>query len=270
MNQNQARIAAAASNLLGNKQSEANHRDLVPLAHALVNANGNVMIDASSIDNITQAAFLAAFTRNGVQALTDGATIAYSVTTKRNATVTLAGNRTLSAITNAVAGDRGSLVITQDGTGTRTLAYAAGWNFPFGAPELSTAAAAKDTLDWWTPDGAAFYAVLRPVSATNRNGVQALTDAATIAYNCALGLSGTVTIADNRILGLPSNALANDRGTVRVTQDGTGSRLLTYASGWKFPGGAPSASTAAGAIDDINWWTKDGLTFDGQMSKAYA
>lgn len=56
--------------------------------------------------------------------LTDGATVTWDMTLGSNAKVTIGGNRTL-AITNAVAGDYGTLVIIQSGS-TRTLALPAG------------------------------------------------------------------------------------------------------------------------------------------------
>lgn len=56
------------------------------------------------------------------QALADGATITWDMDSGANANVTLAGNRTL-AITNVEAGDYGTIAITQDGTGSRTITF---------------------------------------------------------------------------------------------------------------------------------------------------
>lgn len=79
--------------------------------------------------------------------LTDVATIETDMSTGLNFSVTLAGNRTLDNPTNAKAGQSGCIAITQDATGSRTLAYAANWKFAGGsAPTLSTAASAEDLL----------------------------------------------------------------------------------------------------------------------------
>lgn len=61
------------------------------------------------------------------ETLADGATVTWAFGGKesRNAKVTLAGNRTL-AITGATNGATGTIFITQDGTGSRTLALPAG------------------------------------------------------------------------------------------------------------------------------------------------
>lgn len=80
-------------------------------------------------------------------ALTDAATIALDMSTFVNASVTLGGNRTLGNPSNTQAGRSGCLFITQDGTGSRTLAYSSNWKFSGGtAPILTTAPAATDML----------------------------------------------------------------------------------------------------------------------------
>ena len=82
-------------------------------------------------------------------ALTDAATIAVdmSVTGGNNFSVTLAGNRTLGNPTGLTAGQSGIIYVTQDATGSRTLAYSSYWKFPGGtAPTLTTTASAVDAL----------------------------------------------------------------------------------------------------------------------------
>lgn len=79
--------------------------------------------------------------------LTDAATIAVDMATFVNATVTLGGNRTLGSPSNEKVGQSGMIVIVQDGTGSRTLAYGSEWKFAGGvAPILSTAAGSVDVL----------------------------------------------------------------------------------------------------------------------------
>jgi hypothetical protein len=85
--------------------------------------------------------------RGAITALTDGATITADFALANNFSVTLGGNRTLANPTNQTAGASGCIWITQDGTGSRTLAYGSNWDFSGGtAPTLSTAAAAVDCL----------------------------------------------------------------------------------------------------------------------------
>jgi hypothetical protein len=85
--------------------------------------------------------------RGAITALTDGTTITPDFAVANNFSVTLGGNRTLANPTNLTAGASGCIWITQDGTGSRTLAYGSQWDFTGGtAPTLTTTAAAVDCL----------------------------------------------------------------------------------------------------------------------------
>jgi len=80
----------------------------------------------------------------------------------------------------------------------------------------------------------------------------ALTDAATIATDASASNVFTVTLGGNRTLGAPTNLGAGGTYLWIITQDGTGSRTLSYNSVFKFPGGtAPTLTTAANAVDAL-------------------
>lgn len=84
----------------------------------------------------------------GVVALTDASTIAVNAGAGSDFRVTLGGNRTLGAPTNPVDGQKIVFQVTQDGTGSRTLAYNAAYEFGTGlaSPTLSTGAGLTDLL----------------------------------------------------------------------------------------------------------------------------
>lgn len=83
----------------------------------------------------------------GEETLTDGATIDWNLQTQQVSKVTLAGNRTLNAPTNQQAGAFYSLLIVQDGTGSRTLSFNSTYKFTAAtAPTLTTTASAKDLI----------------------------------------------------------------------------------------------------------------------------
>ncbi len=89
--------------------------------------------------------------RGQVHTLTDGATINIDFSFANNYRITLGGNRTVASPTNFSAGQSGSIFITQDSTGSRTLSWNTSWNFPGGvAPVLSTTAGAVDRIDYVT------------------------------------------------------------------------------------------------------------------------
>lgn len=102
--------------------------------------------------------------------------------------------------------------------------------------------------------------------------VVTLTDASTIAVNAALSGNFRVTLAANRTLGNPTNLVSGMVFNIRIKQDATGGRTLSYGSKYKFPGGtAPLLSTAANAIDFMSC-QYDGTddTIFAVLNKAFA
>ena len=83
--------------------------------------------------------------------LTDAANIAWDVNAGQKAKVTIAGARTMNAVTNAVEGTTYFLWIIQDGAGSRTMAWTTTGTGSFdfgaaGAPTLTTTANRADLL----------------------------------------------------------------------------------------------------------------------------
>lgn len=80
-------------------------------------------------------------------ALTDGASIAWDMSTGFDFLVTLGGNRAMANPTNTKVGQKGRLIIQQDATGSRIVTWGTSFEFANGtAPTLSTTASAKDYL----------------------------------------------------------------------------------------------------------------------------
>jgi hypothetical protein len=95
--------------------------------------------------------------------LTDGATITMNLAQTNNFIVRLGGARVLANATNIIPGQSGSLVVQQDGTGGRTLAFGTGWRFPGNtAPTLTTTANAVDLIVYtaWSTSNVIAQAVL--------------------------------------------------------------------------------------------------------------
>jgi len=98
---------------------------------------------------------------NPISTLTDAASITSDFAKGNNFLVTIGGNRTLAAPSNAVAGQSGSIYIIQDGTGSRTLAYNAAWQFVSAAvPTLSTGTTDVDMLVYMARSATTIDAVL--------------------------------------------------------------------------------------------------------------
>lgn len=92
--------------------------------------------------------------------------------------------------------------------------------------------------------------VTQTFTAGQRGSVTALTDAATITLNFDDSNYFSVTLGGNRVLDNPSNAVAGQSGAIFITQDGTGSRTLTYSGNWSFASGnAPVLSLDPNSVD---------------------
>jgi|GEM_PF-5558337 len=86
-----------------------------------------------------------------------------------------------------------------------------------------------------------------------------LTDAATVLWDLSTGIDFTLTLGGNRTLGNPTGKTLGKKGRLRLVQDATGGRTLSFHSQFKFANGAaPALSTAPGAVDilyyDIQYW----------------
>lgn len=89
------------------------------------------------------------------QVLTDGPTVSWNMASGFNAVVTLGGNRTIAAPTNAKEGFAYALEIIQDATGGRVPSFNAAFDFAgAGTPTLSSAAGKRDILFLYCYDAA--------------------------------------------------------------------------------------------------------------------
>ena len=105
--------------------------------------------DGTELVNFNDGAY-SSFTSAAVNpeaTLTDGATVTWNALTQPVCKVTLAGNRTLSSATGGVTGQFISILVIQDGTGSRTLTWNAVFEFDSDtAPTLTTTASLGDVF----------------------------------------------------------------------------------------------------------------------------
>ena len=98
-------------------------------------ASGGVSLTGGAAANIT--------------ALTSATTITIDMALSCHHSVTLAHNATFAAPSNQAVGQSGSIIITQDGTGSRTGQFNTAFKFTGGSsPTLSTAAGSVDRIDY--------------------------------------------------------------------------------------------------------------------------
>lgn len=100
---------------------------------------------------------------------TYGSTTNFDLSQSNNYQVTLAGNPTLT-LSNVTAGQRFTLNLIQDGTGSRTVTWFGGITWAGGsAPTLQTAPGAIDTFSFWCVSTGVYqgYATATPIPGTS-------------------------------------------------------------------------------------------------------
>ena len=99
--------------------------------------------------------------RGEITTLTSGSTVTPDFAASNNFTLTLDQSLTFDNPTNCTAGQSGSIFLVQDGTGSRTITWGSYFDWAGGtAPELSTAAASVDRLDYIVRSASSIHAVV--------------------------------------------------------------------------------------------------------------
>lgn len=94
-------------------------------------------------------------------------------------------------------------------------------------------------------------------------GEATLMDGANVSWNLDNAQAAKVTLGGNRTLDNPTNLIAGGTYVLRVIQDATGSRTLSYGSAYDWgDDGAPTLSTAANSIDILTF-VSDGTKMYG-------
>jgi hypothetical protein len=122
-----------------------------------------------------------------------------------------------------------------------------------------------------TFSGVAQLASTQTFTKAQRGSITALTDGATITPDFALNNFYSVTLAGNRTLANPTSIVANQSGSIFMTQDATGSRSLAFGSYWDFAGGtAPTLSTAANTVDRLDYLVRTTGSIHAVLTRAWA
>ena len=183
------------------------------------------------------------------QALTSGANITWNPASGSNASVTLNQNSTLSFSTTPTAGTYGTLVVTQDATGGRTLILPSTANKVLGSSStttvgLSSAANAQDILNFYY-DGTNCY----------WNIGQGYGVAATVARtSLASEVTGTLPVA-NGGTGSATQNFVDLTTTQTIAGNKTFSSSITASSFVKSGGTSSQFLKADGSVDTNTYLT---------------
>lgn len=90
-----------------------------------------------------------------------------------------------------------------------------------------------------------------------------LVDGANVAWDCSTAQVGKLILAGNRTMSAPTNVQENALYLLRVTQDATGSRTLSWNAAYKFGvAGAPTLTTTAAKTDFLSFVGGAGNTLE--------
>ena len=212
-------------------------------------------------DNFTQVLYYSQETRTFAESTDASAVQATANTALANSNAAVTTANAASATANGIAGTANTALANSNtavstanaalpkagGTMTGQITFVGNQTFP-GAAELNTA---------------------QTFTAGQRAEITALTDAATITANFADSNNFSVTLGGNRTLSNPTNIVAGQSGSIFISQDGSGSRTLAYDSYWDFAGGtAPTLSTAANAVDRLDYIVRTSTSIHAVLTKA--
>lgn len=209
-----------------------------------------------------------------VVTLVDASTIDIDLGEGINFQVTLGGNRTMGSPLDQMPGRSGEIIVRQDATGGRTLAWHADWKFTAGTPALPSAPNAAVTFrylvvgignvqvtpqpvassvsDFWQGSSQSLF--LSPQVASASLAPVTLADQAVITPNFSDGFIFSVTLGGNRQIANPTNQ-KRQSGFFYLKQDTTGGRSVSWGSAYKFLGNqVPILPTDPNAWTIVPYW----------------
>lgn len=137
-------------------------------------------------------------------------------------------------------------------------------NTPAGNIAATTVQAALNELDGEKASTASIASTKRTFTAQQTPKAGTLTDAASVTWDGDTnGQIVSLTLAGNRGMAAPTNIVQNTMYLLRVAQDATGSRTLSWDVAFKFgSAGAPALTTAPSKVDFISFVGGAGNTLE--------
>jgi hypothetical protein len=195
----------------------------------------------------------------------------------------LEGKRTLRDIIAQVYTDQAAVVanaVLKDGTEALTADWDAGAfkitgetlesDVTTGTPPLevaSTTTVANLSSQFFDGNAIAAFGLLAVVGAWTKqqNFAEAtLTDEANISWDLDDAQTAVITLGDDRTMDNPTNMVAGATYVLRIKQDGTGTRLITWDTAYLWAGGvAPTLTTTLTTGLDVISFYSDGTSMFG-------
>lgn len=181
---------------------------------------------------------LAGYNNSGVHS---GVTVGTGLSLSGGTLTATGSGGTVSTVSVASANGFGGSVANPTTTPAITLTTACNGVCKANGTAISTATAATDYV--------------APATATNFTaqqnfGTGTLTDASSISWALGANQHGKVMLTGNHALAAATGQIDGGNYTLRIYEDATGGRTLTFDSSYKFPGGiVPNNTTNANAVD---------------------
>lgn len=139
-----------------------------------------------------------------------------------------------------------------------------------GAVILTPSSTASDvTVTFPAVTGTA--AVLQQTQAYSKGqsgAVSALTYASTITLDLSTSNNFSTTLTGNVVFANPSNMVPGQSGVIVITQDATGSRVISFGTNWKFSNATvPVLTTTANAVDYLTYYVAANAQIFGSLIK---
>jgi len=110
---------------------------------------------------------------------------------------------------------------------------------------------------WQSSPGGASLSAANVWTAAQAGAIATLTAGASVTPNFALSNNFKLAPVQNFTLAFPTNPTPGQSGLIIITQDSTGGRVVTWATGWVAAGGVkPALSTAANSVDYISYFVE--------------
>lgn len=244
-------LTMASSRLIGRTTASTGAAEEISVGGALTFALGALSLPADAITN-TYLANMATQTFKGRTTAGTG--------DPEDLTVTQA-TAMLNTFTTSLKG----LAPASGGGSTNFLRADGTWAEPPGSSGATFATAAQ----YWSNQSGNL--ALSPEQVWISAAEQSVSAGSTITLDFTAGFNFAMTANQNFTLANPTNQKAGQSGYFAVTQDGTGSRTITFGSHWKFPTGVSKVlSTAAGSVDVIFYQIRSNGFIICSLVKAYA
>ncbi|MBS3648618.1 hypothetical protein KEU06_08245 [Pseudaminobacter sp. 19-2017] len=102
-------------------------------------------------------------------------------------------------------------------------------------------------------------------------GIVTIPYAASVAIDFATLINGTMTLTGNCTLANPTGTTNGQSGFIRIIQDATGGRTLSFGTSWKFENGVtPTLTTSASALNFLFYQVYNSTTIYATIARGLA